>query len=263
MTNLEGRHALVTGGGTGIGAAIALALAESGATVTICGRRQQPLDDTANQHANIHSQVCDITDEQEVADLFQRSASQHGPVELVIANAGSAGSAPLHRTERQAWQEIIDINLTGTFLTLRQGLRGILDHSSTDTADENKAWGRLICIASNAGLKGFRYVSAYSAAKHGVIGLMRSAALETAGSNITVNAICPGFTDTPLLSRSVDTIASRTGASKQQAKASLEKMNQGGKLVQPSEIAAAVLWLAGPESGSVNGQAIEISGGAA
>lgn len=254
---LQGRHAIVTGGGTGIGAAIATALVNVGATVTVCGRRQPPLDALAGRSAAISAHVCDVTDETAVAALFERALADHGKVDIVVANAGAAESAPLHRTALSMWQQMLDVNLTGTFLTLREGMRAMKLRS-----DSGQPWGRLICVASNAGLKGYKYVAAYSAAKHGVIGLVRSVALEAAGSGITVNAICPGFTETPLLDASVDNIVGKTGASADTARGDMASMNPGGRLVQPEEIAAAVLWLVDAQSASVNGQAIEISGGA-
>ena len=252
----EHRHALITGGGTGIGAAIATSLARSGLTVTICGRRQEPLEAIQTSCDNILALQCDVTDEQEVATTFKLATDRSGPINIVIANAGAADSAPLHRTDTALWQRMLDVNLTGTFLTLREGIRGMRE--SSETTDQ---WGRLICIASNAGLKGYRYVSAYAAAKHGVVGLVRAAALELAASSVTVNAICPGFTATPLLEKSVDSIASQAGSSFREARLSLARMNPAGRLVEPEEIATAVQWLIGPDSGSINGQAIEISGG--
>lgn len=243
---LQGKRALITGGGSGIGADMALAFAEAGAEVTISGRRAAPLAAMAERHAAITPAVADVTREADMVALFERL----GEVDIVIANAGAADSAPLSRTELAQWQRMLEVNLTGTFLTLREGLRHLRDG------------GRLIAVASTAGLKGYAYVAPYCAAKHGVVGLVRALAQETAGQRgITVNALCPGFTDTPLLTASVDTIVARTGQSAPQVRAHLQSTNPTGRLIQPAEVTATALWLCGPHSGAINGQAIAISGG--
>lgn len=247
MANLTGKTALVTGGGTGVGAAIAAALAEAGAATTICGRREAPLKEVAAGHTNISWATADITDESAVAKLF----ADHGPFQIVIANAGAAESAPLSRTSLEQWQRMIDVNLTGSFLTFREAQRSL---GKSD-------WGRLIAIASTAGLKGYGYVAPYCAAKHGVVGLIRALATETAGSGLTANAVCPGFTDTPLLEESIANIAAKTGKSKDEARKALAKTNPLGRFISPEEVAAAVLWLVGPGSDAITGQAISVSGG--
>ncbi len=247
MADLSGRTALVTGGGTGVGAAIAAALAEAGARTTICGRREEPLKALATQHSGMSWATTDITDEAAVTRLFET----HGPFDIVIANAGAAESAPLARTDLAQWQRMIDVNLTGTFLTLREAQRAL----------GKAGWGRLIAIASTAGLKGYGYVAPYCAAKHGVVGLIRALALETAGSGITANAVCPGFTQTPLLEESIANIVAKTGQSEESARAALTKTNPLGRFIQPHEVAAAVLWLVGEGSGAITGQAISVSGG--
>lgn len=247
MTDLSGKKALVTGGGTGVGAAIALALAEAGAKTTICGRREAPLQELAAQHGNIAWAVADITNEAAIASLF----AENGPFHITIANAGAAESAPLSRTSLEQWQRMIDVNLTGTFLTLREAQK------SLGKAD----WGRLIAIASTAGLKGYGYVAPYCAAKHGVVGLVRALAAELAGSGLTANAVCPGFTDTPLLDESIANIVAKTGKSEQHARQTLAKTNPLGRFIAPEEVAAAVLWLVGPGSDAITGQAISVSGG--
>ncbi|MFC3612633.1 SDR family NAD(P)-dependent oxidoreductase [Lutimaribacter marinistellae] len=244
--NLSGKTAFVTGGGTGVGAEIALSLAEAGVCVTICGRRAEPLEVTAARHQRIQAKVCDITDETALA-----SAMAEISPDIVIANAGASESAPLVKTERAAFERMVEINLTGTFLTLREGLRAMKD----------KPWGRFIAIASTAGLKGYAYVAPYSAAKHGVIGLVKSAALEVARKGITVNAICPGFLDTEMTERSIANIVEKTGRSAEEARASLEATNPMHRLVPPGDVARAVLWLCGDGSEMVTGQAISISGG--
>ncbi|PMR73140.1 SDR family NAD(P)-dependent oxidoreductase [Billgrantia endophytica] len=245
MDDLNAKQVVITGGGSGIGADMALAFAGAGAEVTITGRRAAPLEAMAARHANLHAAVVDVTDEAAMAALFERL----GEVDIVIANAGAAESAPLVRTGLDQWQRMLDVNLTGAFLTLREGLRHLADG------------GRLIAVASTAGLKGYAYVAPYCAAKHGVVGLVRALAQETVGRDITVNALCPGFTDTPLLEASVETIVARTGQSAERARAHFQSTNPGGRLIQPAEVTATALWLCGPHSGAINGQAISISGG--
>ncbi len=247
MADLTGKTALVTGGGTGVGAAIARRLSGEGAATTICGRREAPLKEVAAGHANINWATTDITDETAVAKLF----AEHGPFHIVIANAGAAESAPLSRTSLEQWQRMIDVNLTGSFLTFREAQRSL---GKSD-------WGRLIAIASTAGLKGYGYVAPYCAAKHGVVGLIRALATETAGSGLTANAVCPGFTDTPLLEESIANIVAKTGKSEDEARAALAKTNPLGRFISPEEVAAAVLWLVGPGSDAITGQAISVSGG--
>jgi NAD(P)-dependent dehydrogenase (short-subunit alcohol dehydrogenase family) len=242
---LDGKRAVITGGGSGIGADMALAFAEAGAKVTITGRRIAALDALAERHPNIATAVADVTREADMVALFERL----GEVDIVIANAGAAESAPLARTGLDQWQRMLDVNLTGVFLTLREGLKRVRDG------------GRLIAVASTAGLKGYPYVAPYCAAKHGVVGLVRALAQEVAERDITVNALCPGFTETPLLEESIATIVAKTGQSPEQARAHLQSTNPSGRLIQPAEVTATALWLCGPHSGAIHGQAISISGG--
>ncbi|MDI5934745.1 SDR family NAD(P)-dependent oxidoreductase [Halomonas kalidii] len=244
-SEMQGKRVVITGGGSGIGADMALAFARAGAVVTITGRRDAPLAATAAHHPSIHPAVVDVTDEAAMVALFEGL----GEVDIVIANAGAAESGPLARTDLEQWQRLLDVNLTGVFLTLREGLRHLRDG------------GRLLAVASTAGLKGYAYVAPYCAAKHGVVGLVRALAQETAGRDLTVNALCPGFTDTPLLAASVATIVERTGRSADQARAHFQSTNPAGRLIRPAEVTATALWLCGPHSGAIHGQAISISGG--
>lgn len=250
-SDCTGRHAVVTGGGTGVGAALALALAEAGATVTVTGRREAALRDSAARHPSIDWVVADSTDEAAVEALFATVAARHGRVDIVVANAGAAESRPVGKTTLDLWNRMLSVNLTGSFLTCRAAL----------AAMAGQGWGRLVMVASTAGLKGYPYVSAYVAAKHGVIGLTRALAQETARTGITVNAVCPGFTETPLLAEAVQTIVAKTGRSEAEARADLVAGNPMGRFVQPDEVAAAVLWLCSDGAAAVTGQAISISGG--
>src|SRR5215813_9150886 len=204
MSTLAGRHALVTGGGTGIGAAIATTLAHAGAAVTICGRRQQPLQAIAEGNSNIRAITADVTDETSVAGLYQQAEATGEPIDIVVANAGMAESAPAHKTSLDLWTRTLDVNLTGAFLTVKPAL----------AAMRERGRGRIVFIASTAGLKGSAYVAPYVAAKHGVVGLARALAVETAATGITVNAVCPGFTETTMLEESIDRIARATKSSR-------------------------------------------------
>lgn len=242
---LAGKRAVITGGGSGIGADMALAFAQAGAEVIITGRREAALQAVAEHHHGINFAAVDVTNEAAMVALFE----QLGSVDIVIANAGAAESAPFAKTSFEQWQRMLNVNLSGVFLTLREGLKQLNDG------------GRLIAVASTAGLKGYAYVGAYCAAKHGVVGLVRSLATETASRNLTVNALCPGFTDTPLLAASVENIVAKTGQSAEQATAHFQATNPTGRLITPAEVTATALWLCGPNSGAINGQAISISGG--
>ncbi len=244
---MEGRRVLITGGGTGTGADLARGFAAAGAEVVICGRRLDALEEVARGNGRIRALAADVTDEGSVAALFAAA----GPCDIVIANAGAADSAPFGRTTLAQWQAMIAVNLTGVFLTFRAGLA------------QMGTGGRLIAVASMAGLKGYGYVAPYAAAKHGVVGLCRSLALEVARKGITVNAICPGFLDTEMTDRSVANIMGKTGKSRDEAVAALAAMNPQGRLIAPAEVTATALWLAGPGAEGVNGQAIAISGGEA
>lgn len=244
--SLAGKSAFVTGGGTGAGAAIAVALAQQGARVTICGRRAAQLDVVAAKHDAITPVVCDITDEAALSAAIAEAAP-----DIVVANAGISASAPFTKTDLDTFRHLVDVNLTGTFLTLREGAKAM----------QGKPWGRLIAIASTAGLKGYAYVAPYAAAKHGVVGMVKSVALELARKGITVNAICPGFLDTEMTAQSISNIVATTGRSEADARAALEATNPMQRLVPPEDVAQAVLWLCSPGSDMVTGQAISVSGG--
>ncbi len=248
---MVGSHALVTGGGSGVGRSVALALAQVGVSVTICGRRKEPLEATVRESERIHAAVCDVTREDEVNALFAATEKARGPFDIVVANAGMSGSSPAHRTSLADWQRTLDVNLTGSFLTVKPALAGMAARKS----------GRVVFIASTAGLKGYGYVAPYVAAKHGVIGLMRALATEMVRSGVTVNAICPGFVETDMLEESVQRIVEKTGRTVEQARASLAATNPQGRFIQPAEVAAAVLWLCSESAGSITGQALSLSGG--
>jgi NAD(P)-dependent dehydrogenase (short-subunit alcohol dehydrogenase family) len=248
---IAGKHALVTGGGAGIGRTIALALAEAGVAVTICGRRKEQLAKVSGENSRILAIAADVTDEAAMAALYAEAERTRGPFDIVVANAGMSGSSLAHRTSLADWQRTLDVNLTGSFLSVKLALAGMTQRKS----------GRIVFVASTAGLKGYAYVAPYVAAKHGVVGLMRALATELAKTGVTVNAVCPGFVETEMLEESVQRIVEKTGRTVEQARASLSATNPQGRFIQPQEVAAAVLWLASEEAGSITGQAISLSGG--
>lgn len=254
MTDLRGHHAVITGGGTGIGAAIARRLHGAGARVTLMGRRREPLQQVARQlggeQAGVSLVELDVTVEQSVEAAMQ-AARAIAAVTILVNNAGAVETAPLARTSTALWQQMIAVNLTGVFLCTRAVLEDIA----------RAPGGRIITIASTSGLKGYAYTGAYAAAKHGVIGLTRTLALELARTGATANAVCPGFADTDLLQRSLDAVSQRTGQSREDVLAQFIRDNPQKRLVNAEEIAAAVLWLCDPLSASVNGQSIAIAGG--
>ena len=243
---LSGKRVLITGGGSGAGADLARGFAEAGAEVVIAGRRLSSLQAVALA-TGARAVQADVTDEASVAAMFAAA----GVCDVVIANAGAADSAPMSRTTLDQWNAMIAVNLTGVFLTLRDGL------------NQMSGWGRLISVASSAGLKGYAKIAPYAASKHGVIGLTRSLALEIARKPMTVNAICPGFLDTPMTDHSVQVIAEKTGRTRAEARAVLAAMSPQNRLFAPSEITATALFLCGPGSEGINGQAIAITGGEA
>jgi len=244
------QHAVVTGGASGIGAAIAKRLAKSGIRITLMGRDRQKLLAAAGE-LKAASQVVDVTKPDVVVRGFAGAVQVNGPVTILINNAGAAESSAFTKMSDDLWNRMLAVNLTGTYLCTK---------SVVDTMVKT-GFGRVINIASTASLKGYAYVSAYCAAKHGVMGLTRALALELARTNVTVNAVCPGYTDTDMVNRSLDHIVANTTLDREQALAELLKNNPQGRLIQPPEVAETVLWLCRPESASITGQAISVAGG--
>ena len=248
---LDGRHAVVTGGGRGIGAAVASALSDAGAKVTLMGRSEAALQEKARALPTAQAIRCDVTDEARVSAAFVEATRTFGPVAILINNAGAAASAPFVRTSLELFRSMLEVNLIGTFLCSRAALPDMLE----------AGFGRVVNVASVAGLKGAAYVSAYCAAKHGVIGLTRALALETATKGVTVNAVCPSYTETEMARQAIANIVAKTGRSAKQAQAELVGKNPQGRLIRPEEVAATVLWLCGPGTDAITGQAIAVAGG--
>lgn len=243
---LEDKHVVVTGGGTGVGAATAHAFVAAGAKVTILGRSEASLSEQ-----KLPYQLCDVTDRDAVFAAFERARKEQGPVSIVVANAGAAESVPFAKMSPDQLDAMIAVNLNGVVYSWQAALEDM----------KALGWGRMIAIASIAGLKGSPYVSAYCAAKHAVVGLTRSLAIELAPSGITVNAICPGFIETPLLDRSIENIVSKTGMTKEKAAEKLREGNPQGRFIQTDEVADTAVWLAGNAARSINGHALSVSGG--
>jgi NAD(P)-dependent dehydrogenase (short-subunit alcohol dehydrogenase family) len=250
---LTGQHAVVTGGGSGIGAAVARALVTAGAQVTLMGRDAARLAyqaEVLSEAGTVHVQSVDVTSAYSVAAAFAASCEQ-GFIDILVNNAGQAEAAPFAKTDLALWKRMLDVNLTGVFLCTQEVLPGMLDRRS----------GRIVNVASTAGQVGYAYVAAYCAAKHGVIGMTRSLALEVAARGVTVNAVCPGYTETGLLEQSIEKIVAQTGRSEDEAREALLRSNPQRRFVTPDEVAGSALWLCLPESRSITGQTISISGG--
>ncbi|HWK48297.1 MAG TPA: SDR family NAD(P)-dependent oxidoreductase [Steroidobacter sp.] len=250
---LSGRHALVTGASRGIGIAIAQRLLAEGARVTLLGRQLGSLTAAAGKLSQdaCYAVAADVGNADQMRAAIQDAVNYFGPVDILVNNAGQATSAPLHKMDDALWSSMLAVNLTGTYNGMRLVLPSMLERN----------FGRIVNVASTAGLKGYPYVSAYSAAKHGVIGLTRSVALEVASRNITVNAVCPGYTDTDIVRETISNIQAKTGRSEGEALAVLVANNPQRRLIRCEEVANAVAWLCLPGSESVTGQSIAVAGG--
>lgn len=244
--SVSGKHVIVTGGGSGVGADTAQIFARAGAKVTIMGRRKGPL-----KAQDLPYQLCDVTDPDAVAQAFNAARDSNGPIHTVIANAGAATSKPFAKMDMSDLTAMLDVNLAGVFNVWQAALSDM----------KTTGGGRMIAIASTAGLKGYPYVSAYCAAKHGVVGLTRALAIELAQTGITVNAICPGFIETPMLDRSIRNIVAETGKTAEAAAQALQRGNPQRRFIQTDEVAETALWLCSDAAKSVNGHTLSLSGG--
>lgn len=247
--HLTGKHALITGGGTGIGLAIARDFVAAGAQVTITGRRQEVLDEVATD--GMTGMAMDVRDEASVVDTIAAAVEARGPIQICVANAGIAEGKSLGKMSLEFWRNMVATNLDGAFLTIRESM------NSMKTTD----WGRVITIASMAGVRGLPGAPCYTATKHGLIGLTRALSEDFLGSPYTFNAICPAYVDTPIVERNTTSISQRAGISEDQARQMMVGANRHKRLIAPEEISASAMWLVGPGSDSVNGQAIQIAGG--
>jgi NAD(P)-dependent dehydrogenase (short-subunit alcohol dehydrogenase family) len=252
---LDGLHAVVTGAGRGIGEATVRRLAEMGAAITLVGRTEEPLRalafELANEHGRLfHPASADVTNTQAVDDAFAEARDVMGPVAVLVNNAGAVASMPFLKVTEDRWRALLDVNLTSAFVCTQRALPDMLEHG----------WGRIVNVASVAGVMGIPYVSAYVAAKHGLVGLTRSLALEVAKKGVTVNAVCPGYVDTDLVSGSVAALAQKTGRSEADLLETMVSQNPAGRLLTPEEVASTIAWLCHPDQAMVNGQAIVVGG---
>ena len=248
MSTFTGQHAVVTGGGSGIGAAIAKAITDAGAQVTLMGRNADKLQDKAMELGAVY-QVVDVTDRNQVATAFSAAGEQIGKIDILINNAGAADAAPFSKMDDELWDATIAVNLTGVYNCTKAAIGGMA----------GAGYGRIVNIASTAALTGYAYVSAYCAAKHGVVGLTRALALEYAKKGVTVNAVCPGYTNTEIVEQAIDKIVAATGRSRDEALAEMVKVNPQQRLVEPEEVASTVMWICQQES--ITGQSIAVAGG--
>ena len=253
--SLEGRGVVVTGGGRGIGRAVARRLAESGAAVVVSARSTEEIEDAAEElradGLQAHAVRCDVANEASVAAMAEEAIERLGTVDILVNNAGIALSNPVKRLPLEEWNQIIAVNATGTFLCTRAFLPGMVD----------RGWGRIINVASVAGLRGARYIAAYTASKHAQVGFTRALAMEVAGNGITANAICPGYVDTPMTEYSVANIVEKTGVSAEEALERILSLSPQKRLIRPEEIAHVALMLCGDDGEGINGETIVLDGG--
>ena len=254
---LKGQHAVITGGTRGIGAAISIYLARLGANISLTGRTEKTLAQQAQQirskyKVKVHTAAGNMADEADVNRCLTSATKELGTVHILINNAGVGKSAPFHRMDTDLWNEIIGLNLTGTYLCTKQVFSEMRE----------MGYGRIVNISSTVGLRGYPYIAAYCASKHGVIGLTRTLALECVKKGITVNAICPGYTDTDLVSEAVDEIVKMTGKHRKEIQSEIDDISPMGRMVTPDEVAETVAWICLPSSASITGQSIVVSGGA-
>lgn len=247
--SLNGKHALVTGGGTGIGLAIAQALAAEGAQVTITGRRLEVLQDAASD--NIHPLAMDVAEEETVVEGVAAAVAARGPIQICVANAGIAEGRALHKTDMAFWRKMMSINIDGVFLTIRESLKSM---NQTD-------WGRVMVISSIAGLRGLKGAPAYSTSKHAVNGMIKSLAADYALKPITFNSICPAYVETPIIDQNIESIMARTGCSEEEARHMMVGVNPHGRLIKPEEVANTALYLCSDLADSVRGQTLQVAGG--